>query len=288
MKLEQPECPDVDRSGLFPIPIVLSAVLLFLVQPIIAKRMPPWFGGSASVWNTCIFSSSCCCSAAISTPTDSSVSRPRRRRRSPRRPAGALPRQPSRPRLELLEERRNRPLPAHPADARDDGRPAVFSLSSTSPLLQAWFARTMAAPYRLFALSNAASLCRLLVCLFCADAVPRQRYAALSFALAIAVAAAWPIAAEYARARVLARNFYSTLPIFDTGEVAERRRAMERGASSTVRNISIPAGAANPPPVTAQRPASRSPLRASAISRKQPSRAARVSQSPSCSGETWR
>src|SRR6185503_7791169 len=30
------------------------AFLLFLVQPIIAKQILPWFGGSAAVWTTCL------------------------------------------------------------------------------------------------------------------------------------------------------------------------------------------------------------------------------------------
>src|SRR5258705_5634510 len=34
--------------------IFLSAFLLFLVQPIIAKQILPWFGGSAGVWTTCL------------------------------------------------------------------------------------------------------------------------------------------------------------------------------------------------------------------------------------------
>src|ERR1044071_7194155 len=34
--------------------IFLSAFLLFLVQPIIAKQILPWFGGAASVWATCL------------------------------------------------------------------------------------------------------------------------------------------------------------------------------------------------------------------------------------------
>jgi hypothetical protein len=34
--------------------IFLSAFLLFLVQPLIAKLILPWFGGSAVVWNTCM------------------------------------------------------------------------------------------------------------------------------------------------------------------------------------------------------------------------------------------
>ncbi len=34
--------------------IFLSAFLLFEVQPMIGKIILPWFGGSASVWNTCL------------------------------------------------------------------------------------------------------------------------------------------------------------------------------------------------------------------------------------------
>jgi hypothetical protein len=34
--------------------IAVSAFLLFLVQPIIAKQILPWFGGSAAVWTTCM------------------------------------------------------------------------------------------------------------------------------------------------------------------------------------------------------------------------------------------
>src|SRR5262249_29923832 len=35
--------------------IFISSVHLFLVQPIIAKQFLPWFGGTASVWTTCLF-----------------------------------------------------------------------------------------------------------------------------------------------------------------------------------------------------------------------------------------
>ncbi|TXL66073.1 hypothetical protein [Zeimonas arvi] len=34
--------------------IALSAFLLFLVQPIVARQILPWFGGSAAVWTTCM------------------------------------------------------------------------------------------------------------------------------------------------------------------------------------------------------------------------------------------
>ncbi len=34
--------------------VFLSAFLLFLVQPVIARQILPWFGGSAAVWATCL------------------------------------------------------------------------------------------------------------------------------------------------------------------------------------------------------------------------------------------
>src|SRR5437016_8468389 len=34
--------------------VLLSAFLLFQVEPLIAKMMLPWFGGSAAVWTTCM------------------------------------------------------------------------------------------------------------------------------------------------------------------------------------------------------------------------------------------
>src|ERR1700721_2070561 len=34
--------------------VLLSSFLLFLVQPILAKQILPWFGGSAGVWTICL------------------------------------------------------------------------------------------------------------------------------------------------------------------------------------------------------------------------------------------
>src|SRR6266852_5597287 len=39
---------------LYALTILVSAFLLFQVQPIIAKIILPWFGGSAAVWTTCL------------------------------------------------------------------------------------------------------------------------------------------------------------------------------------------------------------------------------------------
>ena len=34
--------------------IFLSSFLLFMVQPLIARLILPWFGGTAAVWTTCM------------------------------------------------------------------------------------------------------------------------------------------------------------------------------------------------------------------------------------------
>ena len=39
---------------LYAVIIFLSSFLLFLVQPLIARLILPWFGGSAAVWTTCM------------------------------------------------------------------------------------------------------------------------------------------------------------------------------------------------------------------------------------------
>ena len=148
--------------------IFLSAFLLFLVQPVIARQILPWFGGAASVWAVCMvfFQSILLAGYAYADWTS--------RRLTPRTQAkihiGLLA-------LSLLL------LPIIP-DVRwkPDGEagsapvPAIlgllgvtiglqyFLLSATSPLLQAWYWRHFrhAVPYRLFALSNFASLLALL------------------------------------------------------------------------------------------------------------------------------
>lgn len=40
--------------ALYSLTVFLGAFLLFLIEPIIAKRLLPWFGGSAAVWITCL------------------------------------------------------------------------------------------------------------------------------------------------------------------------------------------------------------------------------------------
>ena len=146
--------------------IFLGAFLLFLVQPIIAKQILPWFGGSAAVWATCMvfFQMILLIGYAYADFTT--------RRLTPRRQVMlhvallAL----SLVVLPIVPDATWKPLGAENPSWRIIGLLMVtiglpyFILSTTSPLLQAWFARRFqhAIPYRLFALSNFASLIALL------------------------------------------------------------------------------------------------------------------------------
>jgi SAM-dependent methyltransferase len=146
--------------------IFLSAFLLFEVQPVIAKMILPWFGGTSAVWSTCMLF------FQIVLLLGYLYAHFLNRKLTPRRQAivhiailalsaAALPILPNpewktsaiaQPSLRILA-----------LLATTVGLP-YFLLSSTTPLLQAWYARTHkeGLPYRLFALSNFASLLALL------------------------------------------------------------------------------------------------------------------------------
>jgi hypothetical protein len=151
---------------LYAVTIFVSAFLLFLVQPVMAKQILPWFGGSATVWTTCLvfFQSTLTAGYAYA---DWTVHRLTPRRSVHLHIALLV--------VSVLV------LPIMPGDrwkpigdenpswlilgmlAATIGLP-YFLLSTTSPLVQAWFARRFpgASPYRLFALSNLASMLALL------------------------------------------------------------------------------------------------------------------------------
>ncbi|MGE5103916.1 MAG: spermidine synthase, partial [Betaproteobacteria bacterium] len=151
---------------LFALTIFASAFLLFLVQPIIAKQILPWFGGSAAVWTTCLvfFQAALLAGYAYS---DAVV-----RRLAPRRQTllHVLLLVASLAVLPIVPAAFWKPAGNENPAALILGLLAVtiglpyFLLSTTSPLLQAWFAHRFPArnAYRLFALSNLASLAALL------------------------------------------------------------------------------------------------------------------------------
>ena len=146
--------------------IFLSAFLLFEVQPIIAKMILPWFGGTSAVWSTCmLFFQLALLGGYLYADW-------LHRRLLPRVQAavhtGALAL--SLAALPIVPNPHWRVASAGQPSLRILALLAVtvglpyFLLSSTSPLLQSWYARTHkgGVPYRLFALSNLASMLALI------------------------------------------------------------------------------------------------------------------------------
>ncbi len=159
-----------DRServavALFGATVFLSAFLLFQVQPLIGKRILPWFGGMPSVWMACMLFFQVMLLAGYVYAHVVATSLPRRGQIAvhlcllalaalqlppvPAQPAADLPRGPTLEILLLL--------------LRTVGLPFLV-LSTTGPLLQSWFAALWPGKsfYRLYALSNAGSLLALL------------------------------------------------------------------------------------------------------------------------------
>ncbi|MGH9733105.1 MAG: spermidine synthase [Candidatus Acidiferrales bacterium] len=142
--------------------IFASALLLFEVEPIIAKMILPWFGGVAAVWAVCLvfFQTALLLGywyADVLTRRFSPVAQ--RRIHSALLLVSLLA-------IRIIPGERWKPTgPEHPAIrillllCATVGLP-FFVLSTTSPLLQAWYAKTRpsARPYRLYALSNAGSM----------------------------------------------------------------------------------------------------------------------------------
>jgi hypothetical protein len=146
--------------------IFISAFLIFLVQPLIAKQILPWFGGSAAVWTTCLLFFQSALLAGYGYAHALTRFLP-------------LKRQVQVHSLMLLCA-----LAFMPIIVSDQWRPTgsedpilqiimlliatiglpYFLLSTTTPLVGAWYWRQYQseAPYRLFALSNAASLLALI------------------------------------------------------------------------------------------------------------------------------
>ncbi len=146
--------------------IFLSAFLLFQVQPLIGKMILPWFGGSAAVWTTCMlfFQSVLLLGYFYSHWVTRSLSPSRQSLVHGSLLLISLLLIPISPSLDW------KPMGAENPTLRILGLLTVsiglpyFVLSTTGPLLQAWFARERSGlvPYRLFALSNFGSMLALL------------------------------------------------------------------------------------------------------------------------------
>jgi len=148
------------RLFLYGATIFVSACLLFLIQPVFAKLILPWFGGSSAVWTTCLvfFQTALLAGYLYAHLLTSRLSA----RKQPWIHTTLLA-------VALIL------LPVTPGERwkpTGAGDPAwqilamltavlglpYFSLSATSPLLQKWLTRDGSQPYRLFALSNIGAL----------------------------------------------------------------------------------------------------------------------------------
>jgi len=161
-----PVPPRAGSLGLYAATIFLSAFLLFQVQPMIAKLILPWFGGSAAVWVTCMLFFQIALLLGYGYAHFLVQSVPLRHQGIVHIVLLVL----SLATLPIL------PNPSwKPAGGADPllgimgllavtvGLPYML-LSSTSPLLQSWYSRTREGgfPYRFFALSNLGSMLALL------------------------------------------------------------------------------------------------------------------------------
>ena len=148
------------------IAIFLSAFLLFQVQPIISRMILPWFGGGPAVWSTCMLFFQVLLLAGYAYAHYLNAVR--------------VPKWQMIIHIALLALAAvTLPITPDPVWKPADGtRPTwrilslllmnvglpYFILSSTGPLIQAWFSRVYPgrSPYRLYALSNVGSLGALL------------------------------------------------------------------------------------------------------------------------------
>ncbi|MEO8593075.1 MAG: fused MFS/spermidine synthase [Candidatus Solibacter sp.] len=174
--------------------ILASSLLLFLVQPVLAKAILPWFGGSASVWTTAIlfFQAFLLLGYLYAHLTARYLSA----RRQAWLHAGLLAAS-----LACL------PISASPAWNPGAATPPVarilavltrsvgfpyFLLAATGPLLQRWYVRSARAaiPYRLFAVSNLGSLTALLLYPFAIEPFLSVHHQLTGWSIAYAAVAA--------------------------------------------------------------------------------------------------
>ena len=151
---------------LYALTVLVSAFLLFQIEPIIAKAILPWFGGSANVWTTCLLFFQIV--LLLGYLYAHAVIRYLRTKAQVVLHIGLLAA--SLLALPVVPGAAWKPTGNEDPVLRILGLLAVtigvpyFLLSTTGPLVQAWFARRYegAIPYRLYALSNAGSMFALL------------------------------------------------------------------------------------------------------------------------------
>jgi hypothetical protein len=147
---------------LYALTILVSAFLLFQVQPVIAKIILPWFGGTAAVWTTCLVFFQMV--LLLGYLYAHAVVRYLKPKTQVLLHAGLLivsaAALPIYPKLAWKPSGTEEPTFAIVKLLLLSVGLPYFLLSTTGPLVQAWYSRRFkgAMPYRLYALSNAGSM----------------------------------------------------------------------------------------------------------------------------------
>lgn len=145
--------------------IFLSAFLLFQVQPLVAKRILPWFGGTAAVWIACLLFFQVALLLGYVYAHLMATRVPPRARTAIHLLllAASLAMLPIIPAELVRLTETDPPLFLVLAVLTTLVGLPYFLLTTSTPLVQAWYAeRSSASPYRFFAVSNAGSLLGLL------------------------------------------------------------------------------------------------------------------------------
>src|SRR5579862_2439362 len=244
---------------LYAVTIFLSAFLLFQVQPLIAKIILPWFGGSAAVWSAAMlfFQISLLAGYAY---------------------AHWLTRKSARTQMQvhallllvscgLLFPTGILPNPYWKPTAVGDPTLHIllllgvtiglqyFLLSSTSPLLQAWFVRRTGSkvPYRLFALSNFGSMLALVSFPFLVEPTLSSRHQAYGWSGAYVAFAVLCVIAAWASRQESYDILQSSGHPADvpSGEPADRNSDLE--AAPVTASVAVADAAEGRPPSTGER-----------------------------------
>jgi len=198
----------------YSITIFASAFLLFQVQPIITKLILPWLGGAAAVWSVCLlfFQTTLLLGYLYAHLLTQKFQPQNQARIHAVLLAASLGFLPILPRISLkpsgLEDPTFRVLILL---AVTIGVP-FFLLSSTSPLLQAWYSRSSSTPYRLYALSNAGSMLALLSYPVIVEPRISNHHQAVAWSIAYALVAILCAATAFA-----ARSARAPVSVADSG-----------------------------------------------------------------------
>ena len=214
-------------GGLFAATVFSSAFLLFQVQPLISKAILPWFGGTPSVWTTCMlfFQLLLCAGYTYSHLLTA---------RLPSRwqvifhvtlLAVSLFSLNIVPSVSWKPVGADSPILSISLLLLSTVGPPYFILSTTGPLLLRWFSliQPQTSPYRLYALSNAGSLLALLTYPLLFEPLMRISAQAAAWSMAYCTFAGLCVACA--------------VRLWLQPPEAERRSEGDRAASATVRSV---------------------------------------------------